>query len=122
VTPARAGRHKYGARRTRYGGVWYASAAEAARAAQLDRLKRAGAIKDWWPRPAPLVLVDGARRRDRVTYQADFCVVPLEGPPWLEDVKGVLTPVFRLKAKLLRARYPGLVLRVLAADGHEVRL
>jgi hypothetical protein len=112
--------HKYSAVKTRYNGVEYDSKAEAARAAELDLLKRVAAIEDWW-RPEPIVLVQGRTRRETVTYRADFCVRPREGPDWLEDVKGVITREFRLKMKLLHEKYPHLVVKVIQ-NGQEVRL
>ncbi len=50
-----------------------------------------------------------------VTYRPDFHVVHADGSEWWEDVKGVQTPVFRLKRKLWQARYPERDLRVIAA-------
>jgi hypothetical protein len=112
--------HKYNARETEYNGIVYPSKAEAARAAELDLLKRVAAIEDWW-RPEPIVLVQGRTRRETITYRADFCVRPREGPDWLEDVKGVITREFRLKMKLLHEKYPHLVVKVIQ-NGQEVRL
>ncbi len=105
--------HKYGARRTEYGGQSYASAAEARRALELDALLRAGCIRSWC-RPRPTILIPG-QRADRITYQPDFHVIDCQGSEWWEDVKGVQTPVFKVKARLWRYLYPHRELRVLAA-------
>lgn len=103
--------HKYGARRTEYRGEWYPSAAEARRAMELDALQAAGEIHRW-RRGTPIELIP---RPYRVTYTPDFVVCPVDemGACWLEDVKGMETPVFKLKAKLLAHFHPDLELRVL---------
>lgn len=108
-----AARHKYGARRTEYGGQWYASKAEARRALELDALLRDGSIRSWC-RPRPTILIPGKRREDRVTLQPDFHVVDCYGSEWWEDVKGVETPVFKVKARLWRYLHPDKELRVIA--------
>jgi len=118
------GRHKYGARRTAYGGAWYDSRGEAAYAQRLDLLKATGAIRDW-RRGGEWVLVDappGGRRRDRITLRPDFEVWPAPGRLEVHDFKGVVTAVFRLKAKLWKARYPDVPLVIVRADGSETRM
>jgi hypothetical protein len=40
----------------------------------------------------------------------------------VRDFKGVVTAVFRLKAKLWKARYPDVPLVIVRADGSEKRL
>ena len=117
-------RHKYGARRTAYGGAWYDSRGEAEYARRLDLLKAAGAIHDW-RRGGEWVLLDappGGRRRDRITLRPDFEVWPAPGRVEVRDFKGVETAVFRLKAKLWKAHYPDVPLVVARADGSETRL
>lgn len=106
--------HKYGAKKTEYDGQVYPSRAEAHYAAALDLSVAAGVLRSWC-RPAPVVLLDAPRARDRITYQPDFhCVTP-DGSEYWVDVKGVLTPVFRLKQKLWKARFPDRDLRVVEA-------
>jgi hypothetical protein len=113
--------HKYHARRTEYGGQWYASAGEAEYARRLDLLKGAGAIHDW-RRGREWVLLDAPRRRDRIVYVPDFEVWTTPGRLELRDFKGVVTQVFRLKARFFRARYPDVPLVLVWADGSETRL
>jgi hypothetical protein len=108
-----AARHKYGARRTEYSGAFYASKAEAHRAMELDAMLRAGEIRSWC-RPRPTILVPG-KREDRVSFQPDFHVVDCYGSEWWEDVKGVQTAVFKVKARLWRYLYPDRELRVIEA-------
>jgi hypothetical protein len=120
---------------TWFGGERYDSKAEAARAAQLDLLKRGGNIHDW-KRGRRMLLLEGKRPITRpITYTPDFEVYPdASGTFWVEDVKGVrldrksgkmkvrATQMFRLRLKLFLARYPGQELRVVDKDGtvHEV--
>jgi hypothetical protein len=44
-------------------------------------------------------------------YIADFLVIPVEGRPWVEDVKGTETPKFKRDKKLWK-RYGPLELRI----------
>ena len=118
-TPQRP--HKYHARRTYYQGEAYPSRGEAAYARHLDLLKAAGTIHDW-RRGREWVLLDAPRRRDRIVYVPDFEVWPTPEQFELREFKGAMTPSFRLKAKLFKARYPDVPLVVVWADGSEVRL
>ena len=79
-----------------YNGVVYHSKAEARRAVELDLLLRAGKIQRWESQPA-FYLTSA-----RIKYVADFHVLGLKAP-WIEDVKGMLTPRFRMIVKLWRA-------------------
>lgn len=115
--------HKYGARRTAYNGVLYDSKAEAEYAAHLDHLKAAGQI-DWWERGPDIVLVPGRHRKDRIVFRPDFRVAE-PGDFGVQhiyyvDVKGVLTPVFRLKWRLWRALRDD-ELRVIDTNGQQVQ-
>lgn len=40
-----------------------------------------------------------------ITYKADFQYIDTDGKTHVIDVKGVLTPVFRLKKKLIEAQH-----------------
>ena len=94
--------HKYGAVRTEVNGITFDSKAEAARYQQLLILKKAGRISKLrlqtrWP-----LLVSGT---EVAVYVSDFDYLTCEGEHVVFDTKGVLTPVFRLKAKMFRAQY-----------------
>lgn len=127
--PARPGRpagtsHKYHARRTEYAGAVYDSRGEAEYARHLDLLKAAGVIHDW-RRGGEWVLLDtppGGSRRDRITLRPDFEVWPEPGRLEVRDFKGVMTAVFRVKARLFKRRYPNVPLIIVRADGSETRL
>ena len=99
-------RSKYRSKPTIYNGVRYASKAEAARACEFDFLLRAGHILLWIGQPTIRLGVP------ENVYRPDFLVIPTEGLPWFEDVKGVETQKFR-RDKKLWARYGKLPLRII---------
>lgn len=109
--------HKYSAKRTEYGGASYPSKAEAMRAHALDLLKAAGEIGAWY-RGGRWEVAPG------VIYIPDFEVYEKQEPElreavlpdWVEDVKGVETQVFRLKARLFVAAFPSVPLMVLKQE------
>jgi hypothetical protein len=99
---------KYHAKRTTVDGVTFASKAEATRWQELRLLERAGQIADLEYQPRYPLTVNGvlvgtyvgdARYRETAT-----------GEVVTEDTKGIRTPVYRLKAKLVRALY-GITIR-----------
>lgn len=95
-----AGRSKYGAVRTDYDGVTYASKAEASRARRLDD-DVADGLTLWWIGQPKFRL--GCPEN---VYVADFLVVKPGGVVIVEDVKGVHTPKFERDLKLWRAYGP----------------
>lgn len=105
---------KYGNIPATYRGETYDSRAEVAYAQHLERLQAAGQIRSW-RRGRVWTLVDGPRRADRITYTPDFEVEGPDGALRCVDVKGVETDVFKLKARLWRAVYPGIPLEVVRA-------
>ena len=59
------------------------------------------------------ITIDGKRER-ALYYEGDFAYT--ERGRWVvEDVKGVVTDVFRLKRRLFIERYPAIELRVIPA-------
>ena len=90
-------------------GVTYASKLEARRANELALLERAGAIVGL-QRQVPFEIVVNGHNICR--YIADFTYTTTEtGESVCEDCKGMLTPEFRLKAKLMEAAN-GIVIQV----------
>lgn len=77
----------------------YASKAEAAYAAHLQIMLQAGIVRSVLEQPR-VPLVAG------IVYVPDFLVEERDGPCYY-DVKGVETPVFKLKARLWKAFGPG---------------
>jgi hypothetical protein len=94
-------RHKYGARRTVVDGVTFPSRREARRYGELKVLERAGRITGLELQPRFRLVVNGRHVGD---YLADFRYVE-GGRSVVEDAKGVRTPVYRLKKKLVLALY-----------------
>lgn len=102
-TPNKKSRYnKYGAKKTEYNGVTFDSKAEAHRAYELDMLKRSGEVIDIEYQPVFEVVVEGKKI---CKYKADFKVTYSDGHIEIEDVKGVKTPVYKLKKKLVEAIY-----------------
>ena len=89
---------------TEVDGIRFASKAEARRYSQLKLLERAGEISSLeLQKRYSLTASDGAKVG---TYVADFDYLDARSAaPVTEDVKGVLTPTFKLKAKLFKAQY-----------------
>ena len=94
---------KYRAVRTTVDGVTFASKAEAARYGELKLLAAHGSVRNLELQPAYAIIVNGVRVGK---YLADFRYEIRDGGGWrqvVEDVKGVETALYRLKAKLVRA-------------------
>ena len=80
-------------------GIVFDSRFEMLRWIELQLLERAGEITHLRRQPAFPIVVNGVKV---CTYEADFAYCE-DGSEVIEDVKGVATPVFRIKAKLMRA-------------------
>ena len=123
MTRIPAGRHsKYNARRTTIDGVRFASRKEAKRYGELRLLEKAGEITDLVLQPEFNLNVPAHRTfiyqgktqqypvNKRVAiYRADFQYTE-GGQTVIEDVKGLRTPVYRLKKKMVEAQY-GVMIR-----------
>ena len=95
-------RSKYGAKPTIVDGIRFSSQAEARRYGHLKMLERAGTICDLELQPRFTLLVNQVKV---ATYVADFRYrFPGVSVPVVEDVKGVQTPVYKLKKKMLLAQ------------------
>jgi len=94
---------KYRAVPTIVDGIRFASKKEARRYRELKLLEKAGEIKDLELQKKYSLLVAGSKVG---VYIADF-VYQEKGNDFLtvEDVKGVRTPVYRLKKKIFEAMY-----------------
>lgn len=103
---------KYGARRTEYNGRTYDSAAEARHAVELDLLCKAGKIVGWIPQAVKRIEVNGVLVCKLIL---DFEIKLALGRYYYDEVKGMETPIYRLKLKLLKACYPGIDVRVIKA-------
>ena len=99
-------RAKYGNKKTVVDGLTFDSKAEARRYAELKLLERRGDISDLRMQVqiqiAPGVLIKGAARRSPpLRYVADFGYRTAAGEDVIEDVKGALTDVYKIKRHLL---------------------
>lgn len=92
---------KYGNRKTVLAGKTFASAAEARRWGELQLMERAKLIRDLRCQvPFPLIW-NGVKI---ASYVADFTYVDAAtGAEVIEDVKGVRTQAYRIKAKMMAA-------------------
>lgn len=109
--PAKAAKgSKYGAKKTVVDGITFASKKEAKRYGELKLLERAGEITDLRLQPRYPLEVAGIKV---ATYVADFSYLDTrerhrpDGIAFfvVEDVKGMKTPMYRLKAKMFAAQY-----------------
>jgi hypothetical protein len=96
-------RSKYRAVKTEVDGITFDSKREAARYMELVLLERAGEISRLELQPKYDCVVNGKKI---CTYKADFRYFNANGSV-VEDVKGMKTPVYRLKKKLVEALFPG---------------
>jgi hypothetical protein len=94
--------HKYYARATTCSANHrHPSAKEANRCAELRLLEKGGELGDLKFQPRYKLVVDEVTI---CTYVADFSYIDVRAQKYVvEDVKGVLTPVYRLKKKLMMA-------------------
>lgn len=96
-------RNKYNAQRTEAYGLMFASKAEAKRYCELRILLTSGEIFELECQPKFKCVVNGAKV---CNYIADFRYTDrATGEVVTEDVKGVKTPVYKLKKKLVEAIY-----------------
>lgn len=101
------GGSKYHAKKTVVDGITFDSRKEADRYLVLKSMEEDGAIEDLRRQVryelVPAFDVDGRHYRP-VCYVADF-VYREDGREVVEDVKGMMTDVYRLKSKLFARRY-----------------
>lgn len=99
---------KYNARKTIVDGITFDSKAEANRWIELKALADRGEISLLERQVVfeliPKQLVNGKTAERSVTYKADF-VYHYKGDTVVEDVKGVKTPEYIIKRKLMLYRY-----------------
>lgn len=93
-------RSKYGAVRTEVDGLSFASKKEATRYSALKLLERVGEISGLTLQPRFSLDVGGFHI---CTYVADFAYRDKSGAQVTEDTKGVVTDVFAIKKRLMKA-------------------
>lgn len=99
-------KHKYRAKPAVIDGIKFPSTKQGQRYSQLRLLERAGQIKDLELEEPFDISINGVRC---FRYRADFSYTE-NGKRVIEDVKGVRTPVYRLKKKCVEAAY-GITIR-----------
>jgi hypothetical protein len=108
---------KYHNTPTELDGHKFDSKAEAARYAELALLERAGKIANLQVHPK-FIIVDEDDHGGFMRYEADFMYMDWQGDLGeitVEDVKGgraTQTPLWRLKWRLVQARYPHYTFKV----------
>lgn len=95
---------KYGAKPVIIDGIRFASTKEGNRYSELRLLERAGVITQLDIQPKFPLSIDG---KHICNYLGDFVYFE-NNARVVEDVKGVKTPVYRLKRKMLLACFPGI--------------
>ena len=91
---------KYRAKPTFVDGIRFASKKEAARYGELKLLERVGKVTCLELQPKFEIKINGIKI---CTYIADFKYCFPGKEVIIEDVKGVKTPIYRLKKKLVKA-------------------
>jgi hypothetical protein len=100
-------------------GHMHPSKKESARCAALCELETTGKITHLEQQPSYQVTVDG---KPICKYVADFRYRMADsGLLIVEDVKGVTTPIFNLKRKLVEATYPGTVISIYPPKKRKAR-
>lgn len=92
--------NKYNAIKTVIDGIKFDSGAEARRYSELKLLEKAGVITDLELQPRYDIVINGQKI---CFYKADFRYNDSNGFQITEDVKGMKTPVYNLKKKLVKA-------------------
>jgi hypothetical protein len=95
--------NKYRNKKTVVDNVTFDSMKEAARYQQLKLMVKGGYVKDLELQPSYPIFIN---KRRICTYKADFKYQFKQGDEWqevIEDVKGMKTPTYRLKKKLMLA-------------------
>jgi hypothetical protein len=110
--------NKFNAVKTEVDGIRFDSRKEADYYRAYKTLEEAGAISQLECQPRFVIVEKDKERKLRaITYVADFCFLEhgIHGSPdkvVAIDVKGMETPVFRLKFNLVQRKYPEIEFRI----------
>ena len=94
---------KFGNKKTQVMGILFASKKEAERYLELKALQDAGWIKNLQLQER-FLLIAATPGEKACSYVADFSYY-CQGEKIVEDVKGVKTPVYRIKKKLMLEKF-----------------
>jgi hypothetical protein len=92
-------KHKFRAKPQEYDGIKFASKKETQRYIHLQNLQKSGEVL-FFLRQVPFYLPGG------VKYVLDFLVFWSDGSVTMEDVKGLKTPMYIAKKKMVESIYP----------------
>ncbi|MCR0266204.1 DUF1064 domain-containing protein [[Clostridium] innocuum] len=98
--PTKPKKSKYGAVKTEVDGITFASKHEASRYLELWLLEQAGEITNLRLQ-VPFELIPKSKYGMPIRYIADFTYNDGNGQLIVEDAKGVKTPVYRIKRRLM---------------------
>ena len=98
--PTTPKKSKYGAVKTEADGIMFDSKREASRYQELRLLEQAGEITNLRLQ-VPFELIPKSKYGMPIRYIADFTYNDLNGQLIGEDAKGVKTPVYRIKRRLM---------------------
>ena len=98
--PTKPKKSKYRAVKTEVDGIVFDSKHEASRYEELRLLEQAGEITNLRLQ-VPFELIPKSKHGMPIRYIADFTYNNLNGQLIVEDAKGVKTPVYRLKRRLM---------------------
>jgi len=104
-------KNKYNSQKVVVDGIKFDSQAEANYYCMLKILLRKGEI-DGFCRQARFIITEGKNGEKGSEYVCDFVVFYQNKTYRIVDVKGVKTPVFKLKIKSLREKYPKLTVEL----------
>ena len=99
---------KYHAKKTVVEGITFDSKKEAKRYMELKAMEKVGSIQNLQLQ-VPFVLIEKSKYGRSIKYVADF-VYNKNGSKIVEDVKGVKTPVYKLKKRIMAEKYGIIVL------------
>lgn len=102
--PTKPKKSKYGAVKTEIDGIMFDSKHEAKRYQELRLLEQAGEITNLRLQ-VPFELIPKSKHGMPIRYIADFTYNDQSGQLIVEDAKGVKTPVYRLKRRIMAEIY-----------------
>ena len=108
-------KNKYNAKKHAFNGRLFGSKAEAYRAMALQIELVSGNVISYVCQPPALMLGTPHNK-----YRPDFLVIPKDGTPWYEDVKGRETPKFKKDRKLWKD-YGLLDLHIITGSWNNLR-
>lgn len=102
-------RNKYNAKKIKIDGHTFDSKREAERYCELKLFAKAGEIRDLVLQPRFLLQDEFFDKNEvkhkKIEYVADFLYIDKAGRNVVEDVKGVLTDVYKIKKKMFLKKY-----------------